>query len=133
LANVSDEVPADIDGISFLPALYGKTNKEHPFMYWEDADYERTPPFGEITSTLKQAVLQGDWKAVKNSPDSPVELYNLASDIGEQNNVAAEHPELVKELEKLMKSQHVPAPPQVDITAAEAKKLYVPEESCDEK
>lgn len=133
LANVSDEVPTNIDGISFLPALYGKQNKEHPFMYWEDADYERTPPFGEITSTLKQAVLQGEWKAVKNAPDYPVELYNLTSDIGEQNNVAAEHPDLVNKLEQLMKSQHVTAPPQLDMTAAEAKKLYVPEKSCNEK
>ena len=133
LANVSDKVPANIDGISFLPALYGKINNEHSFMYWEDADYERMPPYGEITSTLKQAVLQGEWKAVKNSPDSQVELYNLALDIGEQNNVAAEHPELVKTMEQLMKSQHVPAPPQADITAEEAKKLYVPEKSCDEK
>lgn len=130
LANVSEIIPANIDGISFLPALLGKANNEHPFMYWEDADYERTPPYGEIASTLKQAVLQGDWKAVKNSPDSPVELYNLASDIGEQNNVAVEHPELVNELEQLMKTQHVPAPSQVDLTAEKAQKLYVPEKSC---
>ena len=130
LANVSDEVPANIDGISFLPALYGKANKDHPFMYWEDADYERMPPYGEITSTLKQAVLQGEWKAVKNTPDSPVELYNLTSDISEQNNVAEEHPELASKMEQLMKSQHVTAPPQVDMTAAEAKKLYVPKRSC---
>ena len=102
-------------------------------MYWEDADYERTPPFSEITSTLKQAVIQENWKSVKNSPESPVELYNLDSDIGEQNNVAAQNPELVKKMEEIMKSEHQLAPPQFDMTAQEAQELYVPEKSCDEK
>jgi hypothetical protein len=35
------------------------------------------------------------------------ELYNLASDIGEVKNVAAENPKLVKELLQLMNSARV--------------------------
>ncbi len=38
-----------------------------------------------------------------------IELYNLAEDIGEQHNVAAEHPEIVATLAKLMQEQHTPS------------------------
>ncbi len=133
LANVSNEVTANVDGISFLPALLGKENKERGFMYWEDAEYERTPPFAEITSTLQQAVRMGEWKAVKNSSASMVELYNLSADISEENNVAAEHPDIVKQMEQMMKEQHVPAPPQVDMTAEEAQNRYVPKINSNEE
>jgi len=131
LAGVQELIPENIDGISFLMALKGNKNqKEHAFLYWEVANYERSLPYAEITSSLKQAVLLGHWKAIKNTPESPVELYNLASDIGEKYNVAAENPDLVKQAEQIMQAEHVLAPPQVDMTGEEARMLYVPEVSC---
>ena len=58
----------------------------------------------------------GDWKGVrqrmlrKGTKDPlKIELYNLKTDIGEQNDVAAEHPEVVEKLRKLMTQQHVPS------------------------
>ena len=58
----------------------------------------------------------GDWKGVrqrmlrKGTKDPlKIELYNLKTDIGEQNDVAAEHPEVVEKLRKLMAQQHVPS------------------------
>jgi arylsulfatase A-like enzyme len=42
-----------------------------------------------------QVVRFGDWKASRTAPDEPIELYNLRADLGEQNNVAEAHPELV--------------------------------------
>lgn len=131
LAGVQELVPDYTDGISFLPALQGNKNqKEHEFLYWEVAGYQRTPPYAEKTSTLKQAVVFGNWKAVKNSPESSVELYNLDTDIGEKHDVAAKNPELVKKADQIMQAEHIPAPPQVDMTAEQARKLYVPEVSC---
>lgn len=76
--------PKGIDGISMVPALLGKSQKPHEFLYWE---------FHEGSS--KQAVRIGDWKAVRLAPSRPIELYNLKSDIGEQNNIADEHPDIV--------------------------------------
>ena len=38
-----------------------------------------------------------------------VELYNIATDLGEQHNVAMEHPEIVNQLIKLMAEQHRPS------------------------
>ncbi|MDR7127743.1 arylsulfatase A-like enzyme [Algoriphagus sp. 4150] len=98
------DIPENIDGISFLPALLQqKDQKEHGFLYWE---------FHEQGG--KQAVRQGKWKAVKLGVfgnDEPVlELYDLSVDIGEENNIAALHPAKVKELEGLMDSAHRPNP-----------------------
>lgn len=91
------QAPENIDGISFLPTLLGKEGqKEHEYMYWE---------FHEKGGRL--AVRKGDWKAVRydvSKAESQTELYNLADDIGEENNVADQYPELVKELEEIMKN-----------------------------
>ena len=98
------EIPKNIDGISFLPALLGnKDQQEHEYLYWE---------FHEQGG--KQAVRQGKWKAVKlqvfGSETPVIELYDLSADIGEQHDIADRHPERVKELEGLMNSAHIPNP-----------------------
>ena len=133
LGNASQFVPENIDGISFLPALKNENNqRNHEFLYWEDSGYERQAPFKAVEGTLEQAVLMEQWKAVKNSPDAESELYDLSKDIGEQNDVSKAHPEIIKTIEQIMKREHKPAPPQVDMTAAQAKQLYVPEVACAE-
>jgi arylsulfatase A-like enzyme len=51
----------------------------------------------------KGAVRKGDWKLIKKaSLPSKIELYNLAKDVGEKNNVAKEYPKKVAELEALL-------------------------------
>ena len=91
------ETPKNIDGISFLPTLFGQKQKEHNFLYWE---------FHEQGG--RKALRKGNWKLVNykvnNPEETTVELYDLSTDIGEENNVAAQHPELVKELQQLMDS-----------------------------
>src|SRR5882672_6665891 len=68
----------NIDGISFLPTLLGRTQtNRHEFLYWEF--HERG---------FQQAVRMGDWKALRPQAGEPLELYNLKSDIGEKQNVA---------------------------------------------
>ena len=42
--------------------------------------------------------------------DGKVHLYDLSKDIGERNDVAAKHPEVVERIRKLMADQHVPSP-----------------------
>lgn len=96
--------PKNIDGISFLPELLGKNKdqKEHEYLYWE---------FHEKGG--RQAVRMGDWKAVKynvlKNPDAPLELYNLSNDIGEEHNVANEHPKIVKNMEAILKEARSPS------------------------
>lgn len=95
--------PPGIDGISMVPTLLGiGGQKEHEYLYWE---------FHEQGG--KQAVRWGDWKAVRlnvreNRDDTSVELYNLAEDIGEENDVADSHPELVEQMLRYMEEAHIP-------------------------
>lgn len=47
----------------------------------------------------KQAALRkGDWKIVRETPDQPWQLYNLAEDPSETFDLAGEYPERIKEL-----------------------------------
>ncbi|MDM8009103.1 MAG: arylsulfatase [Phycisphaerae bacterium] len=84
--------PEKIDGISMLPALLGKPQKQHEFMYWEFSQ-----------ARLVQAVRTGDWKAIKHK-GGKLELYDLRSDIGEKNDIAAKHPEIVVRIEDYLKT-----------------------------
>ncbi len=87
-------VSEGLDGISFVPTLLGRPpQKSHEFLYWE---------FHE--KGFDQAVRMGDWKAVRNGLDAPLELYNLAMDLGEKTNVAADHPDVVAKVEAYLKT-----------------------------
>ncbi len=96
------KAPENIDGISFLPELLGQEDqKQHEFLYWEFPSYEG-----------QQAVRMGDWKGLRNKifkGNMDIELYNLKSDLREQNNVAAQNPEVVKRIAELMKQEHASA------------------------
>ncbi len=93
------EPPSQIDGISFLPELLGQRQEAHTYLYWE------FPAQGG-----KQAVRMGSWKGirlnVRSDPDAPIELYDLARDIGEEQNIAQENPEIVAEIERIMDEAH---------------------------
>ena len=89
------------DGISLLPTLTGKgSQKKHDHLFWEF--YE---------GGGKKAVLKGKWKGIRlntwKKPDGPIELYDITKDLSEQTNVAAAHPEIVADIAKIMKAEHV--------------------------
>jgi arylsulfatase A-like enzyme len=93
-------LPAGLDSVSFLPALLGREQAQHPFLYWE---------FYENGSG--QAVRFGDWKAIRHPMlNGPVSLYNLATDRGEEHDVASTHPDLVARAKEYMDKSHVPSP-----------------------
>jgi arylsulfatase A-like enzyme len=86
------EPPKNIDGISMLPSLLNnKEQQKHDYLYWE---------FHEKGGRI--ALRKDNWKAVRynvlKDPNSKIELYDLSIDPSESNNVADEHPDLVKEL-----------------------------------
>ena len=96
--------PANLNGISYLPTLLGEGEQaSHDYLYWEF--YERGG---------KQAVLKDTWKAVRlgvhADPNAPLELYDLSVDEQEAHNVADQHPEVVAELDSLIKIAHIPSP-----------------------
>lgn len=108
----------DIDGISMLPTWLGeKQTNQHEVLYWEF--HERG---------FQQAVRVDEWKGVRLDQDQPIELYNLKSDSGEEENVASKHPTVVARLEELMDREHVPsedwpdAPEDEDVPRPKKKK-----------
>jgi len=94
---IGTSTPENLDGISFLPTLYGKEQPQHEYLYWE---------FHERGG--RKALRKGDWKLVQYDVFDPnktsTELYNLSADIGEDNNLAAQHPDILNELLVLMNS-----------------------------
>ncbi len=96
--------PASTDGISFLPALQGRPAEQpkHEFLYWEFPEYNG-----------QQAVRMGPWKAVrmdlKKDESAPIQLYNLQNDPREEQDVAAEHPDIVEKARTIMVREHRPA------------------------
>jgi len=98
LAGLEQEIPKQIDGISFKPALEGKVQPARPFLYRE------FPGYGG-----QQSVRVGEWKAVRQKlaqGPAPIELYNIRLDEGETNDVAALNPEIVAKLDAIMKKEH---------------------------
>jgi arylsulfatase A-like enzyme len=86
--------PAGLDGISLVPTITGKgTQKEHDFLYWE---------FHE--GGTKQAVRHKHWKAIRPAPGTPLVLYDLKADVRETNDVAKQHPDVVKVIEEYLKT-----------------------------
>jgi len=102
VAGISDKNPDDINGISFVPTLLGKDKQEeHEYLYMEFSAYGG-----------QQMVRMGDWKGVRQNmfKDSlQIELYNLAEDIGEQNDISEQHPEIVEQIRKIMKEARIPS------------------------
>lgn len=94
LADLVDApAPTGLDGISFLPAMLEGKNVEHPPLYWE---------FHE--GGFFQAARMGNWKAVKNGKDGPIELYDLAKDIAEEHDVASAHADVVAKFAEFLKA-----------------------------
>ncbi len=88
------EYPAEFDGKpttpiqgkSLLPILNGKQRDGHEWLYFQFAD--------------NRAIRRGDWKAV-SARGGKWELYNLAEDRTELNDLATGKPELLSELREL--------------------------------
>ncbi|HZE99386.1 MAG TPA: arylsulfatase [Planctomycetota bacterium] len=85
--------PDGIDGISIVPTLSGGSQKPHELLYWEF--HERG---------YDQAIRMGDWKGVRNGLGEPLQLYDLKTDLHEDNNIAVKHPDVVEKLEAAMKA-----------------------------
>ena len=94
-------VPDGLDGISFLPALMGGDQREHEYLYWD---------YGHVRGKFLQAVRQGKWKGIRNGAGRPLELYDLEADAGEQRDLAAHHPDVVRRLARLMHAAYEPSP-----------------------
>lgn len=96
------KTPADVDGISVVPELLGeqaagRKQKQHEYLYWEISG--------------QTAVRMGHWKAVKprgkkRGAEAGWELYDLATDIEETNDLAAAKPDVLAKLKGFAEQAH---------------------------
>ena len=95
LAGLKEEVQKSRDGVSFVPLLTDtKVSKTDRALYWHYPNTYDQPPFS--------AIRKGVWKLIYHHVDRKMELFNLAEDIGEQNDLFIEKPNKVQELAKLL-------------------------------
>jgi len=104
LANAT--LPSHIDGISAVPSLEGQVQENLTPIYYEfcwNENYSQTA----YEAGWVQAYRQKDFKAIRvNGENRNMLLYDLSTDIGETKNIAAMHPELVKQLGQYMDASH---------------------------
>lgn len=82
------------DGLSLASFLKGGPAPKRDHFYWE---------LHEGGGTI-QAARFGDWKAVRNGPSQPIELYDLKTDAAERRDLAKDKPDLVAKAESLLKA-----------------------------
>lgn len=85
------EIEHQVDGIDLAPALRGG-KLDRKSLYWHYPHYSNQ---GGIPGG---AIREGQYKLFERYEDGRVHLYDLKNDIGEQNDLAADKPELVKEM-----------------------------------
>ncbi len=71
-----------LDGVSLVPLLTGGSLAARP-LFWHYPNYANQG--GRPAGAMREA----DWKLVEQYEDGSLELYDLAKDIGETNNLAA--------------------------------------------
>jgi arylsulfatase A-like enzyme len=89
------------DGVSMLPTMLGKgeLQQKHEYLYFEYPEKG-----GQV------AIRMGDWKGVRTNVwaniHAPWQLYNLKTDVGEQHDVASEHPDIIAMLSSIAEKEH---------------------------
>jgi len=99
------EGPENTDGISIVPTLLGsetvgRKQQQHRFGYWE---YKG-----------RAAVRMGRYKALRRRGGEPLEIYDLAGDIGETRNIAARRRDVVAIIENYLKNARTEPRPQIE-------------------
>jgi arylsulfatase A len=100
---------AGADGVSIAPVLLGAGAgpDEDRLLYWE--------------AGTARAARCGKWKVVKADGGGDYELYDLAEDIAEENNLAERHPDILDSIKDRMRDQHEAAPPQIEPGAPDGR------------
>jgi arylsulfatase A-like enzyme len=95
------DTPEGIDGISVVDALLGNPlENKHEYLYWD---------YGHCRERYDQAVRLGKWKGIRQGVDGDIQLYNLDTDIGEKRDLADRYPEIVRQINRIMKEAVVPS------------------------
>ena len=90
---------ADLDAVSLVPVLRGGAISTPRDLYF--VRREGGPAYG---GKSYEALIRGPWKLLQNDPYSPLELYNLETDLQETQNLADTHRQVVRELSAALRA-----------------------------
>lgn len=90
----------ETDGHSLVDYFKGGDAPKRDYFYWEL----------HLENRAIQATRFENWKAVRNGLDRSIEIYDLASDVGESIDLAGSRPDLVQRASKILKEAHRPDP-----------------------
>ena len=93
MSGAADVAGHTVDGVSLLPLLSQAETLDRSEMYWH------YPHYGNAGSMPTGAIRQGDWKLIEYFEDGRLELYNLAEDRAEENDLARDLPQKAQELQ----------------------------------
>ena len=92
-----DPIPSQhTDGLSIVPLLSGQGQPDREAIFWH------YPHYGNQGGTPGCSVRAGDHKLIEFFEDGRVELYNLREDVGEDQDVSRERPELTQRLQAML-------------------------------
>ena len=94
IANLPPSSYQHTDGLSLTPLLRGEKTLQREAIYWH---YPHFHCFGERPSS---AIRVGDYKLIERYEGDKIELYNLANDIGERDDLSLKEPLVAAELRK---------------------------------
>ena len=126
IVNQPGRVPArQIDNLvyfpDFMPTLAALTRSERglpqktdgvdisPLFFGQDIDTDSRPLYWEFPGKQRALRWQG-WKAVSVKKDAPLELYRIKDDPYEEHNLADQYPELLQQMEQMMRQLRTPSP-----------------------
>ncbi len=95
------DVEHTIEGRSILPTLLGKQQDSSD----RDLFFHRREGGERYAGLTTNAVRRGDWKLLQNSPFAPLELYNLADDPLEENDLSMKNRREFRELSAALRVQ----------------------------
>lgn len=90
------------DGVSLVPLLRDGEVPDREALFWHFPHVKHAPrghfsdPYTPFTGVMRK----GDWKLILSYADDSARLFNLATDIGEAVNLAAEQPDQVASMKR---------------------------------
>jgi arylsulfatase A-like enzyme len=113
-----------LDGVSFVPLLKGVEGApQDRSLVWHYPNHwgPKGPGLGPFS-----AIRQGDWKLIYYHADQRLELFDLAADIGETRNLAAEKPDVARRLAAALRQRLLDVNAQMPVSKKTGQPVPLP-------
>ena len=102
LAGAADHLPKGLDGLSLAPTLLGRRRTRSGT---STCTGRRR---GRSRTSCSRRCGGGTGRRCGTRPAPAWELYDLKADLGEEKNVAAAHPDVLKRIDAICREAHTP-------------------------